>query len=649
MVYDHPFFCFMISLKTLLTSLIVFLAMAVVFAVYWPGLAGGFIFDDYYSLQKLAILNGQLSFSNLWSYVMAADTGPLKRPVSVLSFILNAHNWPVDNAFWFKLSNVMIHALNTLFLIILLTGILKQHKYWQQSAFVVALAVAMLWSLNPYLVSTVLYVVQRMAMLPLSFGLLLLIMYLYQRRRYQPLAQTTHWLWVTGGLSAVLLLLATLSKENGILFIYLLVLFEILICRQFLKLPALNKRDTFWLIKVPVFTLTVMLVYKLPDFLRGYDARNFNLWERLLTEFRVVSLYLKEFLVPASFSQGVFVDGYVKSTGLFTPITTLTSLIFVFCLMVLAILLRHRFVWFSFALGFFFVSQLLESTFVPLELIFEHRVYIASVFLPAPIVLVVFKQIRNHSFQIAIILLLLSVLAVMTYQKSKIWGHALQLHLITAQTYPESTRASVMSADLLSRQGQQDLALQLLNQAAQQNKALELKYSALLLQCDMGLVKQTNLQALIHHTREDVFTKNDEVSLHYLLEKILHGGCEINHPDSYALKLVDALKRNSFYAEDYGWQVTTMLELFVRIETNDQAAAADVFTRLLKRQNNPIDTLNYIDDLIKNNKTEIAKEFYHLFSDHYLTNRSIEDYNSALQEKIKSIQALQDLHEKNHQ
>lgn len=649
MVYDHPFFCFMLLQKYPIKIIIVCLALCVIFIAYWPGLAGGFIFDDYYSLQKLAILKGDLSFANIWTYLMASDTGPLKRPISVLSFILNAQNWPVEQAFWFKLTNVIIHALNSLLLFILLTSIFKQHKQWHQSAFILSISAAMLWALNPYLVSTVLYVVQRMAMLPLTFGLLMLILYFYRRLSYQPLDSSYRWLLVTGGMNGLLLFCATLSKENGILFVYLLALFEVLICHRFLALQALSRRDYFWLFKLPVIILTVLVLLKTPDFVRGYDIREFSLYERLLSEFRVVSLYLKSFFVPGIFSQGVFVDGFVKSTGLFSPITTITSLIFVVCLVMLTVLLRHRFVWFSFAFGFFFISQLLESTWVPLELIFEHRVYMASVFLPVPLVFMMHSVIKNHSIQISIMLLLLLILALMTYQKTKIWGNELQLHLTTTKTYPESTRAAVMSADLLARQERNDLAMQILIRATEHNQALQLKYNLFILKCDMGLNVKSEFEELVRATQQDTFTKDDYVSIHYVIEKVLLGACNLQQPISNALRLVDALKFNSFYDNLYGQKLITALELFVKIESNNQRGAVKVYSKLLQLHEEPVNSLIYIEKLIEQNKLDLAEQFYYLFIGYYLVNKKAEDYGFELQNKLKKIQSELSLHESSYQ
>ena len=83
-----------------------------VFSVYWPGLHGGFFFDDHPNIVlnpgvKLAHLSWE-SLRLAWS---SGISGQFGRPVSQLSFALNYY-FSGFSPFAFKLTNLVIHCLN---------------------------------------------------------------------------------------------------------------------------------------------------------------------------------------------------------------------------------------------------------------------------------------------------------------------------------------------------------------------------------------------------------------------------------------------------------------------------------------------------------------------------------------------------------
>ncbi|MEZ5497755.1 MAG: hypothetical protein R3F25_13200 [Gammaproteobacteria bacterium] len=82
----------------------------------------------------------------------------------------------------------------------------------------VALITMAFWLLHPYFVSTTLYVIQRMAMLPTSFVLLGLFFYLKGRdEKYKNSKKSYFYIFR----AICLYFLATLSKENGIILPFL--------------------------------------------------------------------------------------------------------------------------------------------------------------------------------------------------------------------------------------------------------------------------------------------------------------------------------------------------------------------------------------------------------------------------------------------
>src|ERR1700742_919702 len=84
--------------------------------VYLPGLPGAFVFDDVGSIVNNAGLRASdLSLDHVLAAIFSAPVGGLLRPLSTLSFMLDAHFFGV-NPGPFKLTNICIHlATGTLF------------------------------------------------------------------------------------------------------------------------------------------------------------------------------------------------------------------------------------------------------------------------------------------------------------------------------------------------------------------------------------------------------------------------------------------------------------------------------------------------------------------------------------------------------
>ncbi len=110
----------------------------------------------------------------------------------------------------------------------------------------------------------------------------------------------------------------------------------------------------------------------------GYSSRHFTMLERLLTETRIVVWYLSLLLWPAPSRMSIEHDVEL-STSLLNPLTTLPAMIFLGVLCWLILRYRRRYPLLSYGGAWFFLNLVIESTVVPLELIFEHRLYLPSV------------------------------------------------------------------------------------------------------------------------------------------------------------------------------------------------------------------------------------------------------------------------------
>jgi hypothetical protein len=100
--------------------------------------------------------------------------------------------------------------------------------------------------------------------------------------------------------------------------------------------------------------------------------------ERVLTEFRVLVFYLKQIALPSIGALGLHHDDFTISRSLFTPISTLFSALSIFASVLFAFFSLKRFAIIAFGILFFYSAHLIESTFIGLELVHEHRNYLAS-------------------------------------------------------------------------------------------------------------------------------------------------------------------------------------------------------------------------------------------------------------------------------
>ena len=95
---------------------------------------------------------------------------------------------------------------------------------------------AALWLLHPLFVSTTLYIVQREAMLPATFTLLGLLLWLRGRRALQSGRTASGLMWIALGLGGCTVL-GVLSKANGILLPALALVIEYVLLRSSTATP----------------------------------------------------------------------------------------------------------------------------------------------------------------------------------------------------------------------------------------------------------------------------------------------------------------------------------------------------------------------------------------------------------------------------
>lgn len=350
--------------------------------LYGSSLDNSWFFDDYQNILRNPNVHlASLSWEEIAKSFQGVDHVSMRRPVSYLSFALNHYVGQLD-VFGYHLVNITIHYLTALFLFLFLYETLNLHMVKRDSgtdtSYGVALLATVLWAVNPVQVTAVTYIVQRMTSLCTLFYVVALFFYIQMR-----VAVSLRKSVLTGGLCLAAGLLSLGSKENGAMLPASLFLLE------FLIIQGATRRNLKEIVITAVLSLVVLLavasLYISPAaILDGYQSRPFTLGERLLTQPRIIIFYISLLLYPIPDRLTLLHDIPI-STSLFQPWTTLPAILCVTAIVVIGLGLAKKRPLISFSILFFFVNHLIEGTFIPLELIFEHRNYLPSMLFFLPI------------------------------------------------------------------------------------------------------------------------------------------------------------------------------------------------------------------------------------------------------------------------
>jgi len=422
--------------------------LAICLLAYLPGLNGGFQFDDFYNIVNNHMLRALGAPEQSWlAAALSSDAGVLRRPLSMLSFGVNVA-WFGMNPIAFKLVNLCIHFANGILLYAIgrriAARLIAPGVASRFTPNALALLAAALWLLHPLNVSDVVYIVQRMNELAALFTLCGLLGYVAARERVLRGEPALIPAFASLCLFGVL---AVFSKENGALIVAYALAIESTCYRFDAPQPGVGRAiKNFFLLGVglPLVLLAIYLIVYPHWLIDGYAARDFTLPQRLLSEPRILCAYLFWIFVPDPASMGIYHDDFIVSTGLFSPVSTAVAIAFLLGLIAAAWRWRRRCPALAFAVSWFLVGHSLESSLLPLELVFEHRNYLpmAGLLLGTVCALAPLVPARWPARATGVVCaVLLLGLAAITAVRAASWGDPLTLALDDAHHHPDSARA----------------------------------------------------------------------------------------------------------------------------------------------------------------------------------------------------------------
>ncbi len=436
------------------TGLIFLVLSLIIVAIYSNILDSSWHFDDIPNILENSFLHiDSLSFTQLKNTLYTDVIHPFRlgeklyRPIPCLTFALNWY-FGQDNVLGYHIVDIIIHILTACSLFLFIFNLfntpnLKIHR--GMNPFILSFLAGLLWAVHPIQTQAVTYIVQRMAQIAALFYILGMYAYIKGRFSSSPAKIITWFL-----LSVIFYVLALYSKSNAVMLPLSILLVEMIFFQN------LGDRKTQKYICTASIVIAGFIILfgsftffkgNPLSFLDGYETRTFTLTERLLAEPRVILLYLSQIFFPSPDRFSLAHD-IVLSSSLIKPWTTIPSIFFIIIMNLVAVLLVKKKPLISFAILFFFLNHLIESSVLSLEIIFEHRNYLPSFFLFLPIVywlcyIVSIYWNKKKLLSIGAIFLILFLIlnfSINTYIRNKVWKDEITLWTDAMSKAPNQTR-----------------------------------------------------------------------------------------------------------------------------------------------------------------------------------------------------------------
>ena len=338
--------------------------------------------------------------------------------ISNLSFALNYyfHGYDVTG---YHLVNLLIHIATAILIYFFIKTTLQTPSIaskYENNVWLPFLT-ALIWAVHPVQTQSVTYVVQRMNSMASMFYIFSLL--LYARGRLTKGKKKKRALWagciITG-------LLAMGSKQIAGTLPFFIILYEWYFFQD-LRGSWFKRHYLYWAGLLAVFALTALIylgIHPLEKLSIEYAYQDFSILHRALTQFRVVIYYLTLLVFPHPSRLNLLYD-FPLSYSFIEPITTLLSFGVIMGFFGLAVYFAKKERLLSFCILWFFGTLVIESSVIPLALVFEHRLYLPSMGVCLLAVILGNGCLKARRLKIGAVCLVVIVFAVWTYQRNEVW------------------------------------------------------------------------------------------------------------------------------------------------------------------------------------------------------------------------------------
>ncbi len=315
-----------------------------------------------------------------WENIERLIKNTYKESIRVFSYFTLAVNYYFGgvNVFGYHLVNFFIHIASGVFLywFLLLTFNLPSLKEaYGPISYKVALFSSLIFISHPIQTQSVTYIVQRMASMAGMFYLLSFVLYIKGRQ----CAGRPRVFYFAG--TALSYLLGVFSKENVAILPLFVALYEFYFFQKF-DLSPRGKKILLGLVAglliLGAFGFAIWGRRYIGVIIEGYQYRTFTMSERVLTQFRIVLYYVTLLIFPHPSRLNLDYDFPISRT-IFDPPTTLLSILIVAGLIGYSIWTAKKRPVLSFCILWYFGNLVIESSIFPLEMVYEHRLYLPAV------------------------------------------------------------------------------------------------------------------------------------------------------------------------------------------------------------------------------------------------------------------------------
>jgi len=440
-------------------------------AAYGHTLRSPFVFDDFVNIVDNTFLRIQnLSLDSIAYVWQGADSGA-HRKLAYLTFALN-YLWGGYNPVGYHLVNITIHIACGFLAALFFSQTLKTEwladRYHRVRPWL-AWGAAFLWALHPLQITSVTYIVQRMTSFAVFFALLAMIGWMAGRKSWKQNCYTRAiFYWASGGAAWII---GLYFKEHVIVVPGLIIIHEFFLIRR-----GHFRLKLRWIMIGAAVSAGIMFFYLGPEpwnsISEGYARRNFSQIERVMTESRVLWHYVSLFYFPVADRFTLLYD-YSISRNLFSPVTTIFSILSWTVVIAVTWIYRRRWPVFSWMAAWYLAGHLIESTVFPLEIIFEHRMYLPSLCLAQGSVLLFFdilsKRANRPKLQVVILVIVLLTVGGSTYTRNMDFKDAVTFNHAELNKYPKSKRIRLNLSVALFRSGNILEGGRLLEEIAKEN------------------------------------------------------------------------------------------------------------------------------------------------------------------------------------
>ncbi len=400
-----------------------FLLLAVGAAVYWPAVAGPFVFDDTDMMDSWSVAR-EIDFQQ-W----LGSGRPLLSATFWLSYRLAGGFTPTT---WFHLPNVLLHALNAVLLWLFWRAVCGLEAMRPQISEALRkwliYGTPLLFLTLPIQTEAVAYISSRSDVLSTTFYLAALCLFA------SPLRLRRRWLTAFGLL--LLAGMAALTKQDKVTLPAAVLLLDYLILSgRDWKAVARSWPTYAFLVLAGVAGFFVVV----QPFLFAPSA-GFRLdWPTyLFTQFRMYFLYLKLVFLPF----GLNLDHDISpSTDIFEHGAWLAMAVLA-AVAAAAVHCRRKFALLSFAVLFFFLTMAPTGSFFPLlDFAAERRMYLPLAGLLPAAFFLLDRYVKIGSKRVAPLLIALgSIYGAAAFQRAALWGDGLALWQDAAEKSPQKAR-----------------------------------------------------------------------------------------------------------------------------------------------------------------------------------------------------------------